>query len=351
LRRLVRQPQVSQALLLAVGLAILANSRPFEGLIASLPMGGALLVYLLGKQGPTWRVGMGRIVLPILLVLGLAAGGMACYNERLTGDLRQFPYQQNGSIYGMVPVLVWQPLGPEPEYHHAVMKAYQVEWAKEQYLEKRTLDGYFRDVAKRLQAFLSFFLGIALLVPVLALPWAIRGPWLRWAAATCGLVFGALLVTTWCQPHYAAPVTSLVFLLLVQGLRHLRLWKWHGREVGRAVLRALPLVYVGSVLTAFVLAAQVDEDAWYRQRARLQEHLEQDPDRHLVIVRYGEDHSPLEEWVYNRADIDGTKVVWARDMGPARNTELREHFRDRRIWLLEADAPTRRLVPYPDPQG
>lgn len=55
----------------------------------------------------------------------------------------------------------------------------------------------------------------------------------------------------------------------------------------------------------------------------------------------------MEEWVYNRADIDAAKVIWARDMGKDRNEELLAYFKDRRIWLLEADAPTRRLEQYP----
>jgi len=36
--RLVRRPRVRHALLLALGLAILANSRPFEGMLVALPV-------------------------------------------------------------------------------------------------------------------------------------------------------------------------------------------------------------------------------------------------------------------------------------------------------------------------
>ena len=54
------------------------------------------------------------------------------------------------------------------------------------------------------------------------------------------------------------------------------------------------------------------------ERARIVEQLGRCEGRHLAIVRYGPEHKALDmEWVYNGADIDGAKVVWARDMGEA----------------------------------
>jgi hypothetical protein len=50
----------------------------------------------------------------------------------------------------------------------------------------------------------------------------------------------------------------------------------------------------------------------------------------------------------NDADIDGAKVVWARDMGMAQNRKLLEYFRDRDVWLVEVDqydSPPK-LTPY-----
>ena len=347
LRRLVRRPEVLQAILLAGGFAILANSRPFEGLIASLPAGIVLLAYLVGKEDPGWRVRIGQILVPVLAVVGLTAGGMAYFNKHVTGHPLQLPYQLNEDTYAVVPVFLWQSLRPEPAYHHEVIREFQVEWSKDYYLQRRTAAGYLRDVVERVNVFSSFFFGIALLPPVLALPWAVRNLWQRFAAATCGLVLGALLVTTGFQPHYLAPISGVVFALVIRGIRHLRLWRWQGLPIGRMFVRSLPVVYLGSFVFAIAIIARVDEDEWYRQRARLLWQLEQDTDRHLVIVRYGKDHSSMEEWVYNRADIDAAKVIWARDMGKDRNEELLAYFKDRRIWLLEADAPTRRLEQYP----
>ena len=55
------------------------------------------------------------------------------------------------------------------------------------------------------------------------------------------------------------------------------------------------------------------------------------------------------EWVYNKADIDQAKVVWAHDMGQLENRKLVNYFKDHSIWSLPIerdDAPVK-LIPFP----
>jgi hypothetical protein len=75
--------------------------------------------------------------------------------------------------------------------------------------------------------------------------------------------------------------------------------------------------------------------------------LENTPGQHLIIVRYGRSHQSDPEWVYNAAEIDAAKVVWARDMGEQNNQELLQYFKDRNVWLLEPDESPPKLSPYP----
>ena len=55
-------------------------------------------------------------------------------------------------------------------------------------------------------------------------------------------------------------------------------------------------------------------------------------------MRYGS--QLYREWVYNEANIDGAKVVWAREMDTAHNRKLLEYFADRCVWLLVRCAGT-----------
>ena len=91
--------------------------------------------------------------------------------------------------------------------------------------------------------------------------------------------------------------------------------------------------------------------AWRRgaspmPRTQMLRHLEASGGRHLVFVRYAPGHDCHREWVYNRADIDGAAVVWAREISPSDDRRLREYFADCNVWLLAADAQPPQLVPY-----
>jgi hypothetical protein len=66
----------------------------------------------------------------------------------------------------------------------------------------------------------------------------------------------------------------------------------------------------------------------------------------LIVVRYDQDHNVHDEWVYNVAEIDSAKVLWARELDPAQNAKLFAYFRDRHIWLVEPDTDNTELIPY-----
>src|ERR1700678_204877 len=67
--RLRRDLRVRASLLMGLGLVVLANSRPFEGLVFSLPVAAAMLWWLASKKRPALKASLSQIVLPLLLIL------------------------------------------------------------------------------------------------------------------------------------------------------------------------------------------------------------------------------------------------------------------------------------------
>ena len=107
---------------MGAGLAILANSRPYEGLAFSLPIAAALLVWVLKKDRPPLPVVFRRVVAPLALMLVLTGSGLAYYNWRVTGNPLRMPYQVDLEANSVVPYMIWQKLRPKPPYHHEVMR-------------------------------------------------------------------------------------------------------------------------------------------------------------------------------------------------------------------------------------
>ncbi len=152
-------------------------------------------------------------------------------------------------------------------------------------------------------------------------------------------------------------MTCAIYALVLPAMQRVSRWLYRGRRVGAAVVRAVPLLCV-LLLVLRVAAGPLHlpkeeglPASWWRlgpqnfERARILSDLEHKSGHHLVIVRYSPTHYVNVEWVYNDADIDGSKVAWARDMG-AENAELIHYFRDRNVWLLEPDYNPPRLTPY-----
>ena len=346
LPRALRRPRAAYGVVMGLGLAVLANSRPYEGLVASVPV-GVLLLYRLLRPGPSSARDLAvRVLAPMAVVLGLAAAAMGYYNWRVTGRPLTMPYQVHEKTYAAAPTPFWAAYNPAPEYHHEAMRRQHVDETKAITDSVRTVEGYFRFFSHQLYRLLGFYVG-PFLMPLLILPVVLRrsGP-MRFAALTCLLVFATVLTTTGVWPHYVAPAVALYLLLVVEGFRHLRVLRLFGLRVGR-VAAMVTLAFV-VLSTALVMVYGVTNLGlhWTLNKARLEAQLESAGGKHLVIVRYWPTHDLNCEWVYNRADIDGAKVIWAREMGPARDAELLSYFRDRQAWLLEADATPPKLVPY-----
>ena len=87
-----------------------------------------------------------------------------------------------------------------------------------------------------------------------------------------------------------------------------------------------------------------------QRRILVAKQLEQIPGQLLVFVTYTyPPHAFQEEWVYNRADIDASRIVWARDLGADENRKLLDYYPNRKALLLAPDARPVQLTEYPRP--
>ena len=342
------------SLAMAVGLVILANSRPYEGFVFAVPIAGVTFLWLFGHghHAAAFRATLPCVVCPILITLALAGAATGYYYYRVTGSPWRMAYQVNRETYAMAPYFVWQAPRPEPAYHHEVMRRVY-EWELAEFEKYRTFAGYFGGVGWKLKSWWQFYLGPLLTWPLLALPWVVRQRKMLLPLLICCAMAAAFAVQTWTLPHYFSPAICVLYLLLVQCLR--QIWHWHpvGRPLGRQLVRAIPVVACAMILLRITAAgAHVPiEPAWPRgnlERAAILRQLQRLPETQLVIVRYGPHHDLDREWVYNEADIDAAKVVWARDMGRSGNQELLDYFRNRQAWVVDGDSPTPQLRPYSD---
>jgi hypothetical protein len=128
--------------------------------------------------------------------------------------------------------------------------------------------------------------------------------------------------------------------------------EWKGRQVGVALSRALVVLLLLS--TGVSIARRSCDPLWWTctgdpSRVAVIKQLMDTPGKHLIVVRYSDDHNIHDEWVYNGADIDGSKIIWARELDPEQNDKLFSYFKDRHIWLVEPDIDNTEIKPYTPP--
>jgi len=351
LPRLQKHASLAAGIWMGLGLVILANTRPYEGFVFAAPIAVATLVWLFRqKRFPAAHVAQ-SVILPVTLIL--CAGGFATsyYFWRVTGDPFRMPYLVNRETYAIAPYFVWGSPRPEPSYTFPEMRNFYKDWEYWDYQRNTTIAGFASRLVDKLKGLWICYLGPLTTIPFLGLPWLFRDRRMRFPLFLILCFAVGLLVEVWTEAHYAAPATGSLYLLMIQSLRHLQFWKWRGKPVGRLLVPAIPAIAVLMiVLRVTAIASNISwewtwpKGNWVRQN--IVRKLDLLPGKQLVIVHYGPDHPSLLEYVYNSADIDASKVVWARDMGSAGNQELIHYFHDRKVWLLNPDEQPAKLVPF-----
>jgi len=348
--RLRRRASLNLGVLLALGAAILINSRPYESVFFCIPVVLALLLWAnrWWKREDLRRAAFRKVVFPATSILFVALFCMGFYNWRLTGNPLDPPYAYAPRSLHRGAMFLWEKPKPAGHYDNAQFEAFYNEYEIGNYDRTwSTFRSVFQD--KREHCLPTFFWPACWFL----LPGALfvyRDARLRLVLfALLSTVFGYCLVV-WPGPHYLAPAAGAWFALLAQSIRHLRTMSIFGRPIGAALSRAvlLALVFDVSQLVQQRISDPLGWGGWgLADRAELQHKLESIPGKHVVLVRYGEGHSVHEEWVYNLANIDASKVIWARDLPGEVNDQLLKYYPDRTVWLASPDTEDEAVIVRP----
>ncbi|MGI9628502.1 MAG: hypothetical protein ACR2QM_16835 [Longimicrobiales bacterium] len=333
LPRLIKNPTLGLAITFGVGSAVLANSRPLEGVILFGWVTAAILVAL--ARRPAVRVLFQNRSLPALVVLGLTTLlAMASYNQATTGTATQMPYQLHSALYKNTTFIPFKAPPVEPEYRREIVRDFYREWSGEYMKDMRRPWFFFTEAVIKAANLMMFFTGVTGFIALLALPKLWKERRYRWGLCTVSSVLGVAFLTRG-FPHYVAPVGPLILLLYIAALAAVT-------EIDRPFLRGRFLVRVSlAVISAsFVVRLGLHAGdfqpyrAFRQDRARVVATLAETPKPDLVFVRYEEGHDPHQEWVFNGASLPNSEIIWALDLGPEANARLLGAFGDRSTWLL-----------------
>ncbi|HTW45098.1 MAG TPA: hypothetical protein VMD58_06090 [Acidobacteriaceae bacterium] len=365
LPRFMKHLRLRDGLLMALGVVLLGISRPYEGALLCIPIAVLLFRWaFFGKNRPPTAVLLQRMAIPCLLILAGVAW-MGYYNYRVFGSPFTPPYKLNRAEYAMAPYFLWQPLRPRPVYRHKLLEEYYTRVEMNTYRQVHSVRNFLPDLFIRYGRVLYFYAGALLLPPLFMLRRVLLDRRVRFLVLCILILIAGTSMEIFFIPYYLGVFVAVFYVLGVQAMRHLRLWRPADNPVGLALVRfTVALCLLLGVVRVFaaplhIRLAQNKGGEWAAEwygpgpsgtaRVRVADQLDQMPGGQLAIVHYSPDHDPTDEWVYNAADINDSKVIWARDMGSAQNLDLIHYYKNRTVWLVQPDKSPVSVTPYAMP--
>jgi hypothetical protein len=341
LPRLRHGPRTRDAVLLGVGLAMHLLTRPYESVFLFL---GVILFFV-----PDPRK-LARVAPDVILVLVPAVAIMLFQNKAVTGSWTTLPEMLSQYQYG-VPAALTVESNPVPHRDLTREQALDYKMQLSFHTGPETMTSFLERLEYRVRYYRFFFLAPLYLALVVFLV-TIREFRFVWVALTLLLFSLGVNFFPAFQLHYIAAVTCLFVLVSVTGLE----------RIGRPAAHLIVFLCVAHFLFWYGLHVFDDSEVsmsmrpyetWDainhgnpERRIYVNRQLAGIPGKLLVFVRYYPQHIFQDEWVYNAADIDGARIVWARDLGEAEDEKLRSYYPGRAVWLLEPDFRPPRLTPF-----
>ncbi len=373
MRRTIRHARFGSSLLMAMGVVLLATTRPLEGALVCLPVAAVMSWWLIAGRPERWSEKIKLWVMPFVMILLAGGCALANYNRAVTGQWMRFPYTLHQQQYFHQGVFIFSTIRPPERQPNArIAGFYEISESATPVrglrLVRKVLVNFYRRLP---DAFLSalgeldgrgrrmgglLWVGAVLVV-------TLRSRWVWLCLLTIAFVVLGGSFVPWWIPHYTAPIQPLAMAVFADALRRIGLAFRANRRLG--VLTPLIVVSLASFYGIAVLGAsalpgihraptghnsEVEEvpskTSLITSRGDLIRRLNQQDGSHLVFVRYAENYPFADEWVYNAADIESAKVVFAHDLGDRKNGELIARHLDRSVWLVTVSAKKKQLEPY-----
>jgi len=346
--RLIRKAHVADAMILVVGLFVLAISRAFEGLVVSVPVLMYLGYLAIANYRSSTRAQSRSLIIAPAVLASLCGIFILGYQLAVTGSPFQNPHVVYSSQYLYHPEFLFldptQPSCKLPEYIETENQGY-----RDQFLFMKTIEGYRQIKLPKLARIATLYVGVLLSVPLLI--FFIKKPcdWEWLALVQVLLAIACVLLTYGTFSHYVSPAAPALYALVLAALAR---WSnnfgqpyWFGKKAVMSILLACVLLTSAKIAWGLYQPPPiVSAKSWHRERQALQRKLESDGDRHLILVEYESHRSP--DWVYNSADLVNSKVIWARSLSAASDQELIGHFQARKIWKLHVGPDRNSLQPW-----
>ena len=339
LPRLRERWRVRDAALLGAGLGLQLITRPFE----SVFLAGCAALYL----APDFRRAL-RFVPAVGAAAAPLVALMLLHDKRVTGEWTTLPYSLSRYQYGVPSTFTFQPVALP---HRWLTREQQLDFEAQARVHGsgESLKGYVERFFARVRFYRFFFLP-PLYLALFGFLAALRERRYAWLLIPLAMFALGSTFYAYFFSHYIAALTCVFVLMSVVGLRKLppRAAQW----IFFSCLAMFALWYAAHLTGDPAMWKYETWDAINfgdpDGRIAVNRELAARQGRQLVFVRYGPRHT-FKEWIFNAADIDRERVVWARDLGPAEDEQLRRYYPDRTAWLLEPDLHPVVLKPYVAP--
>jgi len=349
------------AVLLGVGLGLHLLIRQYESIflflavpLFFLPRRASLRLAAWTSRRLVLLAGIAALaVLPAILIT-------LVQNRQVTGSWFTLPEMLSQYQYGVPAALTFE-TPPVPHRPLTQQQAMDYKMQLSFHQGPETIASYFQRLEYRVRFYRFFFLP-PLYLAAIAFFWRLREYRFVWVVLTLAIFALGINFFPAFQTHYLAAVTCLFILIAVTGLEQIGRLTIRGQHTGQEAAALILLLCSAQFLFWYAMHAAenlefareaIHYETWDAinhgnpaRRIMVAQELAGIPGQLLVFVHYTPQHIFQDEWVYNQADIDASRVVWARDLGPEENQKLLPYYPHRIALLLEPDFRQPKLSEY-----